>query len=84
MKLLKFYTDTCGPCKVMTKNVETFLANHPEIEYKPINCSEGVPDEYAQDVRSVPTVIVTREDAPNIKIVGIRNVKEIEDLILHG
>ena len=33
MKLIKFYTQTCGPCKVMKPIIDKLVQNHPELEY---------------------------------------------------
>lgn len=81
MKLIKFYTKTCGPCKVMKPVVDELVKNHPELEYEEIDCSEGVPDEWAQSVRNVPTIIIVKEDAFNEKAVGIKSYEYLESLL---
>ena len=81
MKLIKFYTKTCGPCKVMKPIVDELVKNHPELEYEEIDCSEGVPDEWAQSVRNVPTIIIVKEDAFNEKAVGIKSYEYLESLL---
>lgn len=81
MKIIKFYTDTCGPCKVMKPVFDKLVSNHPEIEYQEINCSDAIPDEYTQTVRSVPTILIKRDGKPDEKIVGIRSYEELEKLI---
>lgn len=82
MKLIKFYTQTCNPCKVMKPVVEKLVVNHPEItEYVEIDCTEGVPDEWAQTVRNVPTILIIKEDAPNEKAVGIKTYEYLESLL---
>lgn len=81
MKIIKFYTDTCGPCKVMKPILDKLVSNHPELEYREINCGDAIPDEYVQIVRSVPTILIKREGKPYEKIVGIRSYEELEKLI---
>lgn len=81
MKLVKFYTQTCGPCKAIRPIVEQVLQNHPELEYEEYDCSDGVPDQFAQIVRSVPTLLVVKDKEPNEIIVGVKPLAELEQLI---
>lgn len=81
MKLIKFYTDTCTPCKLMKPVIDRLIENHPEIEYEEINCSEGAPDEWTQEIRSVPTIIIVKEGQPNEKVIGIKTYEYLESLI---
>lgn len=82
MKLIKFYIDTCTPCKMMEPIVNKLIANHPEIEYQEINCTrDGVPDEWAQEVRSAPTIIIIKDGKPNEKVVGLKTYEYLESLI---
>lgn len=78
MKLIKFYTDSCGPCKVMKPILETFLNSHPELDYEEFNCGDGIPDDYAQVVRSVPTFIIVKEDSPNKILRGLHTLEQLE------
>ena len=80
-KLIKFYTDTCTPCKIMKPVVDKLVENHPEIDYEEINCSDGAPDEWAQEIRSVPTFIVIKEGKLNEKVTGITTYECLESLI---
>ena len=76
MRLIKFYTDTCGPCKVMKPIVDRFVEEHPEIEYEEINCSNGVPEGW--DIRNVPTLLF--DNGNEIKrIVGITTYENLEN-----
>jgi hypothetical protein len=61
--------------------VDELVKNHPELEYEEIDCSEGVPDEWAQSVRNVPTIIIVKEDAFNEKAVGIKSYEYLESLL---
>lgn len=82
MKLIKFYTQTCTPCKVMKPIIDKLVSNYSEVlEYEEIDCTEGVPDEWSQAVRSVPTVIITSIDKPYKKAVGIKSYEYLESLI---
>ena len=81
MKLIKFYTQTCGPCKVMKPIVDKLVQNHPELEYQEVDCTEGVPNEWVQTVRNVPTIIIIKDNAPNEQAVGIKTYEYLESLL---
>ena len=81
MKLIKFYTQTCGPCKVMKPIVDKLVQNHPELEYQEVDCTEGVPNEQVQTVRNVPTIIIIKDNSPNEKAVGIKTYEYLESLL---
>ena len=81
MKLIKFYTQTCGPCKVMKPVVDKLISNHPEIEYEEIDCTDGVPDEWAHSVRNVPTILIIKNDKPNERVVGIKTYEYLESML---
>lgn len=83
MKLIKFYTDSCVPCKVMKPVIDKLITSHPEIEYEEINCSEGAPDEWAQEIRGVPTLIVVEENKPNRKLIGLKTYAELEKFVFN-
>lgn len=81
MKLIKFYTKTCGPCKAMKPVVDKLVANHPEIEYEEIDCTNEVPDEWVQSIRHVPTILIIKEDKSIEKIVGIKTYEYLESML---
>lgn len=80
MKLLKIYSDTCGPCKVLEKNLQ--LAN---IEHESLNISseqgEEIVDKY--DVRAVPTLILLNDNNEVIKKhTGVMNIEDLKKFIV--
>lgn len=80
MKLIKFYTRTCVPCKMMEPIIEKIIQNYPNINYEPIDCTEGVPEEWEKEIRSVPTILIEREGQIT-KIVGVKTYEYLEKLI---
>ncbi len=81
MKLIKFYTQTCVPCKMLKPIIEKLLVNHPEVQYEEIDCTDEVPKEWAQTIRSVPTVIIIKANEPNIQIVGLHSYEYYDNLL---
>lgn len=54
MKIIKFYSDTCGPCKVLDSNLKK-----AGIEYESINANDDENDILVEKykIRAVPTLI---------------------------
>ena len=80
MKLLKIYSDTCGPCKVLEKNLQ--LAN---IEHESFNIAseqgEEIVDKY--DIRAVPTLILLNDNNEVIKKhTGVMNIEDLRNFIV--
>ena len=74
-RILKFYSTTCGPCKVMSKNMEGIEG----IEEYDIYDDKNLDIVSKYKIRSVPTIIITDEDGELIKkfngIVPIEDIK---------
>ena len=76
MKLLKFYTDSCCQCKMLSKALESF--NLMPIE--PVNCEEDPEDLTLKfQVRSLPTLVLLDDDGKAIrKFTGYITKEELE------
>lgn len=78
-KILKFYSPTCGPCKVMTNKL--FEAG---IDTESIDATseenEDLVEKYS--VQKVPTIVVVNEDGNVVQTFsGITDIKEIQNAI---
>lgn len=75
MKILKFYSDTCGPCKVLTKNLED--AN---IEVEPILPDSDLVDTY--NIRSIPTLVMVDDEGKEYKrFTGIMSTEQLKNWV---
>lgn len=74
MKILKFYSDSCGPCKVLTKNLK-----EAGIDVENINVQE---DSYLIDkyeIKNIPTLIKIENDIILDRFTGIMTVDQLKN-----
>lgn len=72
MKLLKFYADWCGPCKMMKPMVEK-IANEHDLELVEVNIDNEHDLVHQYGVQGVPTLVLLDENAHEIgRNVGLR------------
>lgn len=80
MKILKFYSKTCGPCRV----ISNILKKVTDISVIDIDIADEANDELVDKykIKSIPTLIVT-DDGDNIytEISGVKTEKELLEII---
>lgn len=75
MKILKFYSNTCGPCKVLTKNLKD--AN---IKVEPILPDSDLVDTY--NIRSIPTLVMVDDEGKEYKrFTGIMSAEQLKNWV---
>lgn len=77
MQVLKIYSRTCGPCKVLENNLQLANVPHESIDIESIQ-GEDIIAKY--EIRTVPTLILVDEDGKVIKrhtgLLGVQELKE--------
>ena len=77
MKILKFYTDTCMPCKAVGKILDKIKG----IEVVPINAIEDVANTDKWSVHSTPTLIFLDGDKEVGRITGMTTESKIREIL---
>lgn len=77
MKVLKIYSRTCGPCKILESNLQLAGIPHESIDVQSIE-GENIVDKY--EVRAVPTLILIDDEGNVMKrhtgLLGVQELKE--------
>lgn len=77
MKVLKIYSRTCGPCKVLENNLQLAGIPHESVDIQSIE-GESIVDKY--EVRAVPALILIDGEGNVIKrhtgLLGVQELKE--------
>ena len=82
MKLIKIYSKTCGPCKVLEKNLKESGVKYDNID---ITSKEGETLVEQYNIRTVPTLLLIDDNSSIIKKhIGILNVEDIKSFIINN
>ena len=81
VKLIDFYSSTCGPCRMLLKSIDKVVADHPEIvvEKYDENCSNQLIEKY--NVGGVPTLIIEKDGVETFRFERAVPPQEIEKYI---
>ena len=79
MKLIKIYSKTCGPCKVLEKNLVESGVKYDSVD---VASEEGEDLTETYGVRAVPTLLLVDDNGTLIsKHVGILSVEGIKSFV---
>lgn len=77
MKILKFYTDTCMPCKVVGKILDKIEG----LVVVSINAIENTEEKDKWQVQSTPTLIFLKDGKEVGRITGMTTEKKIREYL---
>lgn len=87
MKLIDFYADWCGPCKMLSKTFEEFSKKHPDVPIIKINIEDNEEKAIEYKVRNIPAVFLIDDTVqgtePNFirKFTGVKTLKDLEKFV---
>lgn len=77
MTLYKIYSESCGPCRVLEKNLK-----EAKLPYEDINANSEIGQEFVTkyNIRSVPTLIMLDDNGNVSKShIGLMTVSQLKD-----
>lgn len=77
MKVIKFYSSHCGPCKVMENNLTK--ANIPHDNYD-VELEKNSDLLTVYDIKTIPTTLIFNGDTVVHRIVGVKPVDELKKI----
>lgn len=83
-KVIKFYAEWCGPCKVYAKTFDEVSEEFDgQIEFNNINIDKDTSGLAAQyNVRSIPHTVLLKEDGTVKSKTGLLSNLQLKELIL--
>lgn len=77
MKILKFYTPTCMPCKALGNILERM-----DVEVEGIDATEDIENVDKYNVCTTPTLIFLNKDEEEVaRTVGMQTQRQIQEII---
>ena len=81
LKVIDFYADWCGPCKVLSPMLEKLKENNPDVVIEKINVDENRELALEFSVRNIPTVIFLKGDEVVAREIGVKQESHYQNLI---
>ena len=82
-KVIKFYADWCGPCKIYNKTWDKVVAKlGDKVEFIEVNIEEDSEMSIEYKVRGIPLTVVVKDDQTTRKQ-GMIKENDLEKLILN-
>jgi len=78
IKILRFTASWCNPCKMLAANLHE-VNTDVSIEVIDIDSSPDIATEYR--IRSVPTLVMLKEDKEIKRLIGNKSTKELREWI---
>ncbi len=83
LKLLQFYADWCQPCQMMMPIIESIKSKgYPFLEVLQYNVDEEAALSLKYSIRSVPTIVVLKNDQEVWRYTGLMRASELEEILL--
>ena len=81
MVFIDFYTDWCGPCKMLAPIVDEIAQENDDIKVAKVNVDENPNIALDYKVMSIPTLVVIKGGKEVSRSVGVVDKKEILEML---
>ncbi len=79
--VVDFWAEWCGPCKSFAPVFEKVSGNYPEIVFGKVDTEEQTELAQAFQIRSIPTLMLFREQIQLFAQPGALSIAQLEDLV---
>jgi len=80
MKILKFYADWCGPCKMLSKTIESIKEEIP-FEVEEIDADNNAEMAKKYNIRGLPTMVIVDGEIEVKRHVGNMTADQVKDFV---
>ena len=81
MVIIDFWAEWCGPCKSFAPTFETASENHSDVVFAKVNTEEQQELAQACNIRSIPTLMIFREQILLYSQAGALPPAQLEDIV---
>ena len=79
--IIDFWAEWCGPCKSFAPTFESASENHPDIVFAKVNTEDQTELAQACQIRSIPTLMIFREQVLLFNQAGALAPAQLEDVL---
>jgi thiol-disulfide isomerase/thioredoxin len=79
--IIKYYTNSCGPCKMYTPAFNQVASETPGVQFISIDAQSGDPRVQEHGVRNVPTTVLVENGVMVRKQLGAMSVQQLKSFI---
>lgn len=84
IKVIKFWSPSCGPCRMLAPVMEQVIKDYPEFELIDINTDEdmkqGGENIRKYSVRSIPAVFFVKDDNIVKSFMGAKSEQQLKEI----
>jgi len=80
-KIVDFYADWCGPCKMMASVLEDIANENPDVTIVKVNVDNQQTLAVKYGVMSIPTIYVYKDNELVEKFIGFRDRSDFDKII---
>jgi len=81
LSLVKFYSDSCEPCKLLTKTLKEYSEKYPEVTITEVNAPKNMNLVQEHQVQAVPTLLIFKNGFEVKRIVGNAPLNVLENIL---
>ena len=79
--VVDFWAPWCGPCRSLKTILEQIAEEHDNIDVTFINIDDRPEEAELYKIRSLPTVMILKNDQDFIRFTGLRTKRELLDML---
>lgn len=82
--VLDFYSESCMPCKMLSKDLEEISKEYSDIKFEKLNISENYELTEKYNIMSVPTLVMIKNNQILASYIGYKGKEDLKRFLENG